>query len=166
MEIIKTKIEGNKKELSSVDLVNDGKIMHFTTTNLGFLKVSFSYENPKKNVWFQERFDIGKEDTELYKLTESIFFSYGGQVFFDSENSESLMLTKDSSKYCFYFCEGAEPNHTAIECTFVDDTTENESLKNFYYGLQDVKLEAKENNVSVGKSLKKSKKHIERKKDL
>ena len=162
MDIIKTKIEGNKKELSTIDLIKDGKRMQFTTTNIGFLKVKFSYEDPKKNVWFQERFDIEKSDESLYELTDSLFFSYGNQVLFDAAGPSSLMLTKDGSKYSFYFCNGEELEYTKITCSFIDDTTENNSLKNFFYGLQDVKL-AKPVELKEGKSLKKSKKNIERK---
>ncbi len=165
MEIIKEKIPGDKRELSSITLVKNGKRMNFTITKLGFLDVSFTTD-AKKKLWIQEKFDIEQDDGDIYQLTDSLFFSYGNSVVFDSEDSSFLSLSKEKEKYTFEFNIGRNEKDDSVTCRFIDDTTENESLRNFFYGLQDVKLEKKSKAVEAGKSLKKNKKHIERRKDL
>ncbi len=160
MEIIREKIEGDKRNLDSITLVENGKRMKFTTSNLGFLEVSFSYDS-KKRLWIQENFDIDRSNEDLYKLADSVFFSYGDSVVFDSEDSNFLSLTKDRGKYSFEFNMGPRENDDSVRCLFIADTTENESLRNFFFGLQNVKVREMKPKEPV-RTLKKSKKNIER----
>ena len=135
-----------------VELINDGKHVKMSNSVLGFLSVEYTHDNKKDDLWFQETFKIEKSDKELYELTDSIFFSYGGQVFFDTEDA-SLMLRKESTNYTFYFIKQIE-SANSIRCTIIDDTVENNSMRLFYDKLLNKKTETKDSFKTLTKNAK------------
>lgn len=159
MKIVKEKIAGNKKNLNSVELIDDDKHMKMSLSDLGFLNVSFFYDNPNKDLWFQEKFEISKSDGDIYDLVDSLFFA-SGDVFFSTEGS-NMQLINDSNRYRFYFVRDLDSKK--ISCTFIDSSIENDKLKRMFVELQDSKYDTqvkKESNKRLAK-VNKSKKNIE-----
>jgi hypothetical protein len=70
------------------------------------------------------------------------------------------MLIKGDNKYSFCFISGMRGNDREITCSFIDETTENQSLKNFFFGLQDVNISKTKTN-DASRTLKKVKKAVE-----
>ena len=154
MKIIKEAIANNDKGLDSIELVKGDKHIKMSLTGLGDLSVCFFYDDDKKGYWFQESFDIGKEDEEVYKAVDGIFLSYSGDVFFDTYKSNMILLN-DEGTYRFLFMKEFSEASKDITCDFFDDSLENRSMKNLFLRLQNLE-QTKEENIDKPKTLSKT----------
>ena len=129
MDIIKEK--GNE----NIELVNNGKSLRFSLTNLNYLKLTLTNDN-KDKMWINESFYVDKKDTEVYNLIDSVFFSYCGETIFDTDG-DYLILKKDDNRYNFLFLANLDKvGYNELSCEFVDYTTENSSMENLFIKLQ------------------------------
>ncbi len=149
-------MEIKKDELGKFILQDEDKCMSLSNSFLGNLYVDFYYAD-KKDLWFNEHFDIRKDDL-LYNLVDSIFFSYGENVFFDTDSASAALSLekKKNGDYSFTFENNFNEESNVIHSVVDSCSLENESLKSFYCGLKEYSLR----NVPMKKALvpKKNKK--------
>lgn len=150
MEIIKKPIEKNKNGLSSIEFVKNGKYMRLGMTDLDFLTVSFSYDEGLNNHCFQESFEITKSDGELYKDVDKAFWTFGGDVFFDSIEA-NLVLFNEENGYRFFFMGELSEASNEIKSILITDSQENNRLRELY-----MKLQPKEKEKTDKKTLSKT----------
>ena len=62
------------------------------------LSVSFSYDETKKGYWFQESFNVNREDDEVYKAVDGIFASYSGDVYFDTLGANLVLYNENGNR--------------------------------------------------------------------
>ena len=153
MELVKKAIENNDG-LSSIELIKDNKHFSMSKSPIGYLRLSFSYDEDKEGLWFQEDFTFDKNDGAFYDAVEGIFLSYGGDVFFDTYGANLILVHEDDS-YRFLFMKEFDEGTRRIDCDFIDDTMENNSLKGLYMRMQNIP-ETKKENVSKPKTLSKT----------
>ena len=139
MEIIQKKC--NEDESSVVELVKDDKHLKFSLSKYDELSLEFSYDDKNKGNLFQERFDIGKEDGDVYKSVDGIFLSYSGDVYFDTLGA-NLILLNEGNKYSFFFMKEFDQGANEVTSKFFNDCIENSSMKLLFERLQG--LESKE----------------------
>ena len=153
MEIIKKK--DNEKNVDVVEVINGEKHFKMAMTKYNELEVSFSYDETKKGYWFQESFNVNREDDEVYKAVDGIFASYSGDVYFDTLGANLVLLNEDGN-YRFLFMEESHFASDEIKCRFYDDSLENNSMKNLYKRLNGLNLEKNELVVNKPKTLSKT----------
>jgi hypothetical protein len=160
MDIVKKERIVGDEVNTSYELSKDGKKLSFEESFLGYLTTKLYCDDANKNLWFCENFIVDKNDTDIYKMIDDIFFSYGDRVFFVSEG-DFVTLIKDDNTYKFRFVRGFNENYKLMEAKYVDYTEENQSLYDLYGKLQEYVLDNE--NVKDGsiKILTKSKKNIE-----
>ena len=142
MEVIKN-VENKDSDLKTIEVVKNDKHLKMSMNKYDELVVSFSYGDDKKGNWFQESFEVNKEDGEFYKDVDGTFASYSGDVFFDTYGA-NLILCNEEGNYKFFFMEDSNFAAKEIKCKFFDHSLENDSMKylfNRVYGIKDQKVE-------------------------
>jgi len=141
------------KENENIELINNGKHLNFSLNDLNFLKLKLTDEN-KDRLWIYETFEVEKKDKDIYKMIDSLFFSYGREVYFDTE-IDSLILRQEEDKYKFCFYSNFNRNNNELCCEFIDYTTENNSMENLFLKFQE--LESTISKTPTKKLIKKVK---------
>lgn len=163
MEVYKGKCN-NRKGLYTYDLNSDGKHFMLSMTDLGFLNVALFYDDCDKDFWFEENFLIDESNHYIYKLFDGMFFSYGGTIFFDTQEAD-LTLEKVDEGYKFNFIRNFKENNRMIESKITSSTMENKSLCDLFVKLQEYDPDYHQIHMSeiinVPKMLNKTKKNIE-----
>ena len=150
MDIIKS----NDNTLSVVELVKGNKHLKLSLSKYDELEASFSYGDTDKGYWFQENFEIDKNDEEVYNAVDGVFLSYSGDVYFDTMGA-NLILMNTGDKYSFFFMKEFDQGANEIKAKFFNDSMENTSMKFFFKRLE--KLEPKEDlKIEKAKSLSKT----------
>ena len=142
MEVIRN-VENEDKDLRTVEVVKDEKHLKMSLNKYDELEVSFSYGENEKGNWFQETFEVDKNDGEFYNAVDGTFASYSGDVFFDTHGA-NLVLYNDEGNYRFFFMEDDSFASKEIKCRFFDHSIENDSMKylfNRVYGRKEQKFE-------------------------
>ena len=148
MEIIKRL--DNENEEKVIELVKDHKHLKMSLTKYDELSLSFSYDEDEKGFWFQERFEIDKNDEEVYDAVDGTFLSYSGDVFFDSYGANVVLLNEEN-KYSFFFMNELDFAAKEIKGKFLNDSMENQSMKIFFD-----KLSGLEKTIEKPKTLSKT----------
>ena len=151
MEITKSK--DNERDLDVVELVNGEKHFKMAKSKYNELEVSFSYGD-KRGYWFQESFDVTRNDEEVYKAVDGIFASYSGDVYFDTHGA-NLLLLNEYGNYKFLFMGDSNYACNEIRCRFFDDSLENNSMVNLFDRLNRLDIEKNEPVVCKPKILSK-----------
>lgn len=151
MEIIK-KLD-NENEEKVIELVKDHKHLKMSLTKYDELSLSFSYDNDENGLWFQESFEIDKNDKEVYDAVNGTFLSYSGDVFFDSYGA-NIILFNEENKYSFFFMNEADFAAKEIKGMFLNDSMENQSMKIFFDKLSGLE-ETLEKPKTLSKTLNK-----------
>ena len=133
--------KSNNDEFSVVELIKGDKHLKLTLSKYDELETSFSYGDTDKGYWFQENFDIDKNDGEIYDAVNGIFLSYSGDVFFDTMGANLILINEDN-KYSFFFMKEFDQGTNEITSKFFNDSIENSSMRLFFDRLQ--RLESKE----------------------
>ena len=157
MEIIKKK--DNEKNVDVVEVINGEKHFKMAMTKYNELEVSFSYDETKKGYWFQESFNVNREDDEVYKAVDGIFASYSGDVYFDTIGANLVLLNEDGN-YRFLFMEESHFASDEIKCRFFDDSLENNSMKSLFERLNQIESKKEKPLAEKPKSLSKTTKRI------
>ncbi len=153
MELIKRELDENCTEY---DLQDGEKHLTFSSNFLDHLNVKMFYDNGRY-IWFSEYFDI-KQGDSLFGLVDSIFFSYGGVTYFDTEGAGLSLEKKKNGDYSFVFDRTFQEKDNIIESTLDSYSMENESLRVFYNNLEAYSMNNKKEDVPMKKVL--SPKHI------
>ena len=130
-------MEIKKDEYEKYVLQDENKCMSFSNSFLGDIYVDFYYTD-RKDLWFIEHFDIRKNN-ELYSFLDSIFFSYGDNVTFDTDsiNAGLSLEKKENGDYSFIFERSFNEESNVIHSVVDSHSLENESLKSFYTKLKE-----------------------------
>ena len=144
-----------KEGLKTVDITKDNKHISMSLNKYDDLIVSFSYEKDEKGYWFQESFEVNKEDGELYKAVDGTFASYSGDVFFDTHGA-NLLLLNENGNYRFFFMEDFCFASKEIKCRFFDDSVENTSMKYLFNRLHNSKQQVKDEVIDKPITLNKT----------
>lgn len=152
MEVLKEK---NEKQ-DVIELVKEDKHLKMTKSKYDELSVSFSYDEDKKGLWFQEFFEVGKNDGEVYNIVNGTFLSYGGDVFFDSYGSNVVLFNEDGN-YKFFFMKESYEASKEITCKLFPYSMENNSLNTMFERLDGIAktIDNKEKPKTLSKTLKK-----------
>lgn len=160
MDIVKKeRVVGNEVK-TSYELSNGLKKLSFEESALGYLTTKLYCDDVNENLWFCENFVINKNDTDIYKMLDDIFFSYGYRTFFSTEG-DFVSLIKEEDSYKFRFISGNNNDPRMMVSRYVDHTEENQSLYDFYDKLQEYVLSNENVKDGSKKILRKSKKNIE-----
>lgn len=143
----------NEKIKDSVELVKDEKHFKMTLSNYNELEVSYFTDN-KDEYWFQESFEINKNDGEIYDAVDGIFLSYGGDVYFDTHGANLILLNNEDS-YSFLFVKEFTEYSNEIKCKFFNDSIENDSMLYMFNRLNKLDEKTKE-QTSKPKTLSKT----------
>lgn len=139
MDVIKGK--------ESVELIKDEKHLKISLESFDQLVVSF-FKDDKEGHWFQESFEVNKNDDEVYNIVDGTFLSYSGDVFFDTYGA-NLVLLNEEGKYNFVFLNEHTDLDNEIKCKFFNDSIENRSMLYMYNRLCNIaKTEEKPKTLS------------------
>jgi hypothetical protein len=155
MSVIKKTFE-NEDGVKTVEVIKGEKHLIMSLTKYDELTVSFSYGEDKKGFWFQEMFNVNKEDGDFYKAVDGTFASYSGDVFFDTQGA-NLMLLNEDGNYRFFFMGEHNIAGKEIKCTFFDHSLENDSMKylfnRLHSGEQKIQQETQDKPLALSKTL-------------
>ena len=141
----------NGSKFNVVEFCDKNKHMVMRMNDLNHLKIKFYYDNEKK-LWIYEEFVIKKTDKKVYDALDSIFFSYCGDVYFDTDEAEMSLYQNEDKSYIFKFDRTFREENNVIESRLTSYTQEAESLRSFFYEMEkDTKSKA---NNGLVKSLK------------
>ncbi len=146
MELIKSELDG---KFLKYDLHYDDKHLVFSDNFLNHIKISFFHDDGKK-LGFNEHFDV-KKDSPIYDLTSSVFFSYGGNVSFDTDGAGLSLERNKDGDYSFVFDRTFNEQNNVIESFLNSYSIEDESLRTFFKELD--KINSNEKNTSLKKVL-------------
>ena len=141
----------NGSKFNVVEFCDKNKHMVMRMNDLNHLNIKFFYDNEKK-LWIYEEFVIKKTDKKVYDALDSIFFSYCGDVYFDTDEAEMSLYQNEDKSYIFKFDRTFREENNVIESRLTSYTQEAESLRSFFYEMEkDTKSKA---NNGLVKSLK------------
>ena len=141
----------NGSKFNVVEFCDKNKHMVMRMNDLNHLNIKFFYDNEKK-LWIYEEFVIKKTDKEVYYALDSIFFSYCGDVYFDTDEAEMSLYQNEDKSYTFKFDRTFREENNVIESRLTSYTQEAESLRSFFYEME--KDTKSKSNDRLVKSLK------------
>ena len=152
MELKKYELDENCKKY---DMSENGKHLTFSNNFLDHLSIELYYDGGRY-LCFSEHFDVKKEDS-AYDLLDSIFFSYGGNVIFDTDGAGLSLEKKENGDYSFVFDRTFCEENNVIVSTVNSYSIEDESLKMFFNELEQLTVSDKKDETPKKKILKNKK---------